>query len=302
MSVTVYRSSDSSAPTLTGQAGSLIALLDACLVNGYGSKLAAGWTKPYSGTNLAAYRAGGGHLRYLRVDDSGTQYGRLRGFTALTSIDEVDGTDPFPTDSIILGGLYCCKSNTTDAVARPWILIAHEAAFYLTIFHAETVFSVDPTTMEWVFFGDIVGYNPADLYNTALIARGSATTSNSSSALGRLGTATSSGHYAARDASGAGGARQFAVFPVYPGSLTYSGATGPSYPDPVTGGMLLAPAQINDGSAASSLRGRLPGLYLPLHNKPGSHLYTMTMGSETLLLANCYAGRLAIAISDTWYP
>lgn len=42
MTVRVYRWDDASAPTLTGQLGSLITLLDAVLVNGYGSKTAAG--------------------------------------------------------------------------------------------------------------------------------------------------------------------------------------------------------------------------------------------------------------------
>ena len=39
---TVYRSDDAGAPNLTGAAGSLIAILDAVLVNGYGAKPAAG--------------------------------------------------------------------------------------------------------------------------------------------------------------------------------------------------------------------------------------------------------------------
>jgi hypothetical protein len=44
MTVRIYRSTDGSAPVLTGQAGKLTDLLDAILVNGYGSKTAAGWT------------------------------------------------------------------------------------------------------------------------------------------------------------------------------------------------------------------------------------------------------------------
>ena len=39
MAVTVYRSTDTGAPALyTDSAGSLITILDACLVNGYGSQ------------------------------------------------------------------------------------------------------------------------------------------------------------------------------------------------------------------------------------------------------------------------
>ena len=50
MTVTVYRSTDASAPVLTGVAGAMKAVLDACLVNGYGAKAAAGWSAPFSAT------------------------------------------------------------------------------------------------------------------------------------------------------------------------------------------------------------------------------------------------------------
>lgn len=60
MGVTVYRFDDAGAPTLSAAAGALISVLDACLVNGYGAKPAAGWTKAFSDTNQAAYRQGAG--------------------------------------------------------------------------------------------------------------------------------------------------------------------------------------------------------------------------------------------------
>ena len=47
MPVTVYRSTDAGAPLLTNSNGSLIAVLKACLVDGYGSKASAGWTAPF---------------------------------------------------------------------------------------------------------------------------------------------------------------------------------------------------------------------------------------------------------------
>jgi hypothetical protein len=76
MTVRVYKSSDASAPVLTGAVGSLVALLDACLVNGYGALAAAGWTKAFTAANKGAYKqnltgsnnASGMHLY---VDDSG---------------------------------------------------------------------------------------------------------------------------------------------------------------------------------------------------------------------------------------
>ena len=83
MALTIYRSSDAGAPSLTGAAGSLIALLDACLRTGYGTKAGAGWTKPFTGTNIAAFRQGaGGNGRYLRVWNARTSADMYGNFSA----------------------------------------------------------------------------------------------------------------------------------------------------------------------------------------------------------------------------
>lgn len=60
MPVTVYKHSDASAPQMTSAAGSLLTVLDACLVDGYGSKAAAGWAKTVidAGTYQAVYTQG----------------------------------------------------------------------------------------------------------------------------------------------------------------------------------------------------------------------------------------------------
>lgn len=125
--VTVYRHDDSSAPVLRGEVGSLIDLLDACLVNGYGVQPAAGWTKAFSGTNKAIYAnddAGGGSGCHVRVDDNapdddgngdGANAATVRVGATASDIDTLD----YPTDLTWLR-----KSDTNDATARPWILIA----------------------------------------------------------------------------------------------------------------------------------------------------------------------------------
>jgi len=111
-----YTSLDSSAPQLTGAAGSLIAILDACLVNGYGSKSPAGWTKEYSGTNVASYRnptTGGRNGVYLDVKDTNATYYTCRGYETMTAIDT--GTEPF--------GVHANNSIGYKASAR-WQLFA----------------------------------------------------------------------------------------------------------------------------------------------------------------------------------
>jgi hypothetical protein len=86
----IYNSTDTSAPVLSGSPGTLINVLTACLVNGYGSKTAMGWTLAYSGTNLAAYKMPSGTSQmYLAVDDTsvaGTPVVRVNGFGSMNGI------------------------------------------------------------------------------------------------------------------------------------------------------------------------------------------------------------------------
>ena len=125
---TVYRSTDTDAPVLTGLVGSLIAVLDACLVNGYGDKSAAGWTKAFSGTNQAAYRndhtAGASGAYFLIEDDApgGTSgdRSRLSAYGAMSAVD--DGT--FAT------GYQWFRKGPASGDARPWVLVADGLTFW----------------------------------------------------------------------------------------------------------------------------------------------------------------------------
>src|SRR5262245_48942529 len=116
----LYRSTDASAPVLTGQVGTLITLLDACLVSGYGSKAAPGWTKPYTLTNAGAFKHGSGsRSMYLHVDDNCTPTGLARdagSFCWETMSAYNTGTGQFPTVAQRATGLYWRKSATADAV------------------------------------------------------------------------------------------------------------------------------------------------------------------------------------------
>lgn len=104
MTVTVYSSSDAGASglILTSVPGSLLAILDACLVNGYSGKTAAGWTKSFSSSTIGVYRAATGNQRYLRVDDTHPSYAVVAGFETMTGVNA--GTGPFPSAYNIGGG------------------------------------------------------------------------------------------------------------------------------------------------------------------------------------------------------
>jgi hypothetical protein len=170
MAYTEYRSTDSGAPVLSGTAGSLIALLDACLVDGYGAKAAAGWTKNYSGTNKAVYRPSHGSRFYLRVLDDGSdgaqgaRLARVRGYESMSDVDT--GTGEFPTDAQVSGGLYLGKSSTADSTARPWVVLADgKRAIVMIAHHASHSQSYTQS-----FFGDLGGVSAADPYAAMLVA------------------------------------------------------------------------------------------------------------------------------------
>lgn len=203
-SVKFFHSGMAGAPSLTGTAGAFIAMLDACLKDGFGQQTAtslvvasgiatltvpsthpfdphtvvlvagctpsglngekrvltsaansitfdatgisdgtatgtitvklapAGWTKPFSGTNLAAYQSSNAvsTKAYLRVDDTAAQNATVRAYETMSDIGT--GTGPCPT----LGQaatVYWCKANASDGASRPWIIIADDKTLWVKV-------------------------------------------------------------------------------------------------------------------------------------------------------------------------
>lgn len=319
MTVRVYRSSDASAPTLTGQAGSLAAIFYACLVTGYGSATAAGWAREFVSGNIAVFRAATGNRYRLRLDDTSTNEARLVGYETMS--DANTGTGAFPTNGQVSGGLYIRKSNTADATVRPWMLVATGTAFY---FLADTGVITDflappgPTATNstpQIFFGDFPSFKAGDAYNTCIISSevGGTTTS-------RLGIkyspttsfALAAGHYMARPYYQVGQAVSFNVCaPQAVNGGSTIGSTGGVFPDPISGGLLLSPLYIVETGPNNSnyIRGILPGLWDTLHTPLAGNHGDQIPGTgeslgKTFFLFNLWnassGGRGALEISDTW--
>lgn len=252
----VTKWNDSGAPTLNGVAGTLIAVLDAALVTG------AGWSKVYSGTNKAVYRAPAGRQFYLRVDDTGTTSARIVGYETMSDVDT--GTGPFPTAAQVSGGLYVIKSNAADATARAWAVYANDRAFYIWHNIANAVPSSNTSNAVINGFGDLITFNPSDAYGTFIMAATSASVGADFGAnhSGSFSTVLT-GHYACRDATGIAGAKQGGKVSDIPNSTASMGSGGPSYPHPVDGKLHLARERWLDGSVG--LRGFMPGYYAPQH-------------------------------------
>jgi hypothetical protein len=267
MTITVYKSTDSSAPVLSGTAGSLISILDACLVNGYGTKAAAGWTKEYSGTNLAAYRmttTSPATGMYLRVDDTDSRDARLVGYETMSDIST--GTGPFPAASVV-GGQWMPKSDAVSSTSRPWVLIATNRSFYFfSIINTSTTYPVLSASDRAMFFGDLVTRKAVDGYECLLMAPGNAY-NNQNGVLGNCQSINSSyavmsGHYLARGYTGTGSSIQVAKGRNYKSSFSSStlgaSVTG-GFPNSITNSINFATVTVAESGIV--FRGFLPGFY-----------------------------------------
>lgn len=275
---TVYRSDDASAPTLSGSGSDrVVALLDACLVTGYGSKAAAGWTKEYTGTNKAAFRQGGGLQRYLRVDDSTSNYQtRLVTYDSMTDVDT--GTAPMPTAAQRLGGFYLRRSITADTVARPWVVIATNVTVYVFIWTGSTDlrWPLSPCTFG---FGEIINTLLASDTARSFIIGGTATSDTSTAwdngraPLFAADKTTDNGYCYIRQAYTLTGdpvsatrhpvcSPNFGAQASATSGRTFASGTNCEMPVmPDTGGFRMAPLVLSDLSGYVN-RGMLPGLFM----------------------------------------
>lgn len=308
MTVRAYFHTDASAPVLTGAAGALINVLDACLVNGYGAKAAAGWTKSFSGTNKAAYRQGGGNQMYLRVDATGTSSARVIGYEVMTDVDT--GTGPFPADGQVSGGGYWYLSTTTTSVERPWMVLADDKLVFFVCVIDKTAaegFAASIGNQPGYLFGDAVSFLPDDDFLT-VISVGTGVGGSARSYLAQASNSAASvttGLYAARSASQTGGSTALCLCTA---GLIWAGAAGtigtviPAYPNAYTGKLDIAPVYVREQN--STIRGRIPGFFAPAHDLPSSPGDTFSLGAREFILldiANAGTrGRGAFEISDTW--
>lgn len=275
---TVYQSTDPGAPALTGQADSLIALLDAILVNGYGSgaqaKAPLGWVREFQGVSKRVYRnnvvTGSGYR--LRVDDSNAQYALIRGFEVMDSLDT--GTGPVPTVAQWANGLLWPKSAAANSTARAWFAVGTERCFYLFINHTGAANQFSPH-----FAGDIVSYVPGDRHCFAVSSTAQSTyssgfgrnrnfTSLTMDLSGIQTTTAAAAMYVGRKSNGALGAVPLASYaPIYRGFSYYvwggvGSNSGSEWPAPANAGVFGFPGFLMEGPRA--FRGEYPGVIVPL--------------------------------------
>lgn len=263
---TIYQSTDAGAPVLSATAGALITVMDAVLVNGYGTKAAAGWTKAFTGTNKAAYRMGGGSRNYLRVLDTGpltVNEARCTGYTSMSDVDTGGGA--FGT--FVSSSYYIIKkSDAGNNAAQAWIIVADERTFLLFRITAVSGAAYAP-----FFFGDFYSVaGSSDVWNTLVIGSADEQTSDSSQAggyfFGKCSTAVNvvvPRHGVAATYTGVGGT-------IGIGKVGDARKAGGDYftnaaagavpaPNPIDNAYYLSPLWLSESNGA--IRGRMRGIW-----------------------------------------
>jgi hypothetical protein len=133
MAVTIYRSSDAGAPACDFESlNGWQTLMDAILVNGYGSKPAAGWTKPFTPSATAVVYLNGATAKarsYFRVLSGGND--AFEGYHAMTDADT--GTQPFGK----IGSSLWSTNRLTylDITATSWLAVADERTLFFRYYN-----------------------------------------------------------------------------------------------------------------------------------------------------------------------
>jgi len=322
MAVTVYSSADANGPgPLANAAGWMISILDACLVDGYAGKPAAGWTKPFSSSaTLAVYKQGtGGSNRYLRVNDALAGYSRVVGYEDMTDVNT--GTAPFPTAAQLSGGGYWHKHNGA-AGTRPWFVIADSKSFY---FWSQYNTTVSGGEAAFYFFGDTKSLKPADAFSTMLMAADGTTkiaavqTSNDHGGAVSTMNVGLKGHFMVRSYTGAGSsivvgkhAESFRINSTGCAALGTYGYnwvshlfTLTNFPSPVDASLTLAPVVVHETTQVD--RAFMPGLWAPAHTgsvMASGDTFTANSGihnGKSFLALYVYGGWFVVETSDTWW-
>ena len=164
--VTVFTSDDAGAPQMGigthPKPSEIIAILKACLVDGYGAKSAIGWTMPFS-DNVAlkyvfrnsAVNGSGGAVQ-MWDDDGGTDL-------AAAKLMMHAGTSIVGLDSIINAGYLQSFNILSYTNGVDWALIGNDRAFYFMINQKGAQISGRNIASNATFFvGDFDSFYPGD--------------------------------------------------------------------------------------------------------------------------------------------
>lgn len=273
MTLVVLTQASSGAPAMEGVNGSMNAVLNWALT--HTSLGADAWAREFHNgpTNESIFRAASGNRfrLYVRHDSSasgGAQRCIIRGCESASAYNT--RTDEFPTSSQVPDSQSnWLASSTADGTDRNYIVLV--SATWVALF-----VQADGTSWEMGFFGDVLGGESGDAYDTMCMVRNVTTTSVTLAVhpLQNVPTSTSTVFWA-RDISGA--------FKSSRGWLQSSGTsigtcgTTPAYKGGYNNAIrrekisigCIGSATTTTGTMVMMRRGWLPNIWQPLHSGIG---------------------------------
>jgi hypothetical protein len=121
----LYNSWDDGAPALTHEAHSVQVILKACLIEGYGSKLPAGWDMPDDDINGKGWRS----FRPRGINDTGCTY-RIRDDSATAfTLEAIHKDNPAPFATRRISKIM----YNVGAIQPAWLLFANDESCWLMI-------------------------------------------------------------------------------------------------------------------------------------------------------------------------
>jgi hypothetical protein len=285
------------------------------------TKVAAlGYTKPYSGTNKAAYKSGDVTSlgMYLRVDDTVTKNAIVKGYESMTDIDTGSGAFFGATNS------FWPKSSTADATARPWFIVGDTRSFYFwSEPNTSTVSGVTSQAL-LTFDGDIIPRRSNDAYAHTLVTNEADWTAVTSTVIydaAGLAIDAREAFKCPRAPHGLGGQQMQGFYAASRkfGSNTSSrsGKGSQFFPNAADSGVDFDEAVLTDLDTAS-IRGRMPGSYVMPQNVDfafqtfdlldgagdlaGKRLMFMRVGSPGYNTQNTSNGQVGVVAFDITGP
>lgn len=214
-----------------------------------------GWERPFTGTNLRAYRSAAvqRHGQYLRVNDTGVDHTRVIGYENMTAVST--GTGLFPTSAQVSGGYYWWKSGTGDNTPINWLFATDGRMFW---FCPEPVGPGYPTSKIYGY-GDMIPESSAgDTYATVLVGDTFAS-DLSGAATHMLRDAAPDTRTAAPRAYGGAGTCVRGTILASAGYHSW-----PLFPNPITGGFAFAMMEYSDTGGDAFTRAVVPGVRVSL--------------------------------------
>ena len=265
----VVKWTDGGAPTLSRVASSVIDVLDYCLPQ-------KGWTKVFSGTDKAVYRAGSGERKFYRVQNDGSFYysstsyqychARITAYDSMTDVDT--GTGQW-------GQRHFNVSNSGTPVPRPWMCIFNETTFLFVCLPTKTTgVTMASANSNILGFGDTKAALPGNTDRSFIAGTWLSSPATNNCALSCPYSTIATGYAklvcnrsldGSRTAldtglfnnGGLSGAKDGELYP-------FGRSSAAPFAYPYNGEMLYGRPMMDDGSAYT-LGDYIPGLFYPCH-------------------------------------